>query len=84
MKHYSGDLETIQQEINDFDLQIALTQEQIKNVKEAIPTYEKYFELFKDMAEILINNRKYKTQRQDHQRVLFEPLFKSTKKWRKS
>ena len=55
MKHFKGELDEIQNDITEIDSEIKETKNQISNIEGALPTYEKYFELFKDMVKILKN-----------------------------
>ena len=81
MKHFnSGDLDQIQKEIKYFESQIKETQAQIENLKNAIPTYEKYFELFKDMVEILINTHNIKLKDQIIRKYFLNLILKAQKK----
>jgi site-specific DNA recombinase len=49
-KHFKGDLEVIEKDIAHLEEKAKDTEEQISNVKASIPSYEKYLELYKDVA----------------------------------
>ena len=49
-KHFAGDLEIITRDIANLEEKCRDIQQQIGNVNDSIPTYEKHLELYKDVA----------------------------------
>ena len=79
MRHYTGDLDTIEGELKRIDEEITDTKKQLSNLADAIPTYKKYFELFKDMVKILINTRNMRLKDQIIRKYVLNLTLKAKK-----